>query len=133
VPAIGSNVSRLFHLNQNSRTLLIGAAAAAAMSSIFKAPIAAIVFAVEIFSLDLTLVSLIPLLLASVSAILTSYFFLGDDSILHFQLKDKFTLIDTGYYILLGLSCGLISIYFSKVYFAIGRFFGNSKNPFIRS
>ena len=127
--SIGSNVSRLFHLNQNSRTLLIGAAAAAAMSSIFKAPIAAIVFAVEIFSLDLTLVSLIPLLLASVSAILTSYFFLGDDSILHFQLKDKFILIDTGYYILLGLSCGLISIYFSKVYFAIGRFFGGFKKP----
>ncbi|MFC2109575.1 chloride channel protein [Bacteroidota bacterium] len=130
--AIGSNISRVFHLNQTSRTLLIGAAAAAAMSSIFKAPIAAIVFAVEIFSLDLTLVSLIPLLLASISAILTSYFFLGDDSLLHFQLKDKFTLMDTGFYVILGVTCGLISVYFSKVYFGISNFFSKFTNPYKR-
>ncbi len=130
--AIGSNVSRVFHLNQKSRTLLIGAAAAAAMSSIFKAPIAAIIFAVEIFSLDLTLVSLIPLLLSSISAILTSYFFLGDDTILHFNLEDKFTLKDTAYYLVLGVFCGLTSIYFSKVYFVIGEFFSKFKNPYYR-
>ncbi len=69
------NLSRLLHLNQSTRNLLIGCAAAGAMASIFKAPIAAIIFAIEVFSLDLTLVSLIPLLLASVSAIITSYFF----------------------------------------------------------
>jgi CIC family chloride channel protein len=130
--AIGSNISRVFHMNQSSRTLLIGAAAAAAMSAIFKAPIAAIVFAVEIFALDLTLTSLIPLLLSSISAILTSYFFLGDDSLLHFQLKDKFILTDTIYYIILGISCGVISVYFSKVYFAISAFFSKYKNPYKR-
>ncbi len=99
--ALGSNFSRLFHLNQTTRTLLIGAAAAGAMSSIFKAPIAAIVFAVEIFSLELTLASMIPLLLASITAILTSYFFLGDDVLLHFQLTDKFVLNDVFFYVLL--------------------------------
>ena len=130
--AIGSNISRVFHLNQTSRTLLIGAAAAAAMSAIFKAPIAAIIFAVEIFSLDLTLISLIPLLLSSISAILTSYFFLGDDSLLHFQLEDKFVLGDTVFYVILGVSCGLISIYFSKVYFSISDFFEKFKNPYHR-
>jgi CIC family chloride channel protein len=130
--AIGSNVARLFHMNQSSRTLLIGAAAAAAMSAIFKAPIAAIVFAIEIFSLDLTLVSLIPLLLSSISAILTSYFFLGDDSILRFELTDKFTLMDTVYYAVLGVSCGLISVYFSKVYFAISDFFSKIASPYRR-
>ena len=130
--AIGSNIARLFHMNQSSRTLLIGAAAAAAMSAIFKAPIAAIVFAIEIFSLDLTLVSLIPLLLSSISAILTSYFFLGDDSILRFELTDKFTLIDTIYYAILGVSCGLISVYFSKVYFVISDFFSKITSPYIR-
>jgi len=130
--AIGSNVSRLFHLNRSTRTLLIGAAAAAAMSSIFKAPIAAIVFAIEIFSLDLTMVSLIPLLLSSISAILTSYFFLGDNSILRFELTDKFTLIDTAYYVALGVSCGLISVYFSKIYFLIGDFFSKVANPYKR-
>jgi chloride channel protein, CIC family len=130
--AIGSNVARVFHLNQATRTLLIGASAAAAMSAIFKAPIAAIIFAVEIFSLDLTLASLIPLLLSSISAILTSYFFLGDDSILHFQLKDKFMLVDTLYYVLLGVVCGLTSIYFSKVYFTFGKLFSKVLNPYVR-
>lgn len=130
--AIGSNVARLFHLNRSTRTLLIGAAAAAAMSSIFKAPIAAIVFAIEIFSLDLTLVSLIPLLLSSISAILTSYFFLGDNTLLRFELTDKFTLVDTAYYGVLGVSCGLISVYFSKVYFAISSFFSKFASPYKR-
>lgn len=74
--AISSNLSRILHLNQATRTLLIGCAAAGAISALFNAPIAAIIFAIEVFSLDLTLISLIPLLLASVSAIITTYFFL---------------------------------------------------------
>ena len=115
--ALGSNFARLMHLNQTTRTLLIGAAAAGAMSSIFKAPIAAIVFAVEIFSLELTLASMIPLLLASITAVLTSYFFFGDDVLLHFKLQDKFFLNDVFFYVLLGVFTASVSIYFSKVYF----------------
>jgi chloride channel protein, CIC family len=130
--ALGSNFARLFHLNQTARTLLIGCAAAGAMSSIFKAPIAAIIFAVEIFSLELTIASMIPLLLASISAVLTSYFFFGDDVLLHFQIQDKFELNDVLFYILLGISSALTSIYFSKVYFAIGNFFKRFKNPYKR-
>jgi len=121
--ALGSNFARLMHLNQTTRTLLIGAAAAGAMSSIFKAPIAAIVFAVEIFSLELTLASMIPLSLASITAVLTSYFFFGDDVLLHFNIEDKFQLNDVIFYILLGVSSAAVSIYFSKVYFRIGAFF----------
>lgn len=130
--ALGSNFARLFHLNQTARTLLIGCAAAGAMSSIFKAPIAAIVFAVEIFSLELTLVSMIPLLLASITAILTSYFFFGDDVLLHFQIQDKFVLNDVFFYVLLGVATAAISIYFSKAYFNIGDQFKRFKNPYIR-
>ncbi|WP_457616806.1 chloride channel protein [Lutibacter sp.] len=130
--ALGSNFSRLFHLNQTTRTLLIGAAAAGAMSSIFKAPIAAIVFAVEIFSLELTMASMIPLLLASITAVLTSYFFFGDDVLLHFQLQDKFQLNDVLFFILLGVSSATTSIYFSKVYFKISDFFKKFKNPYKR-
>ncbi|HHC80047.1 MAG TPA: chloride channel protein [Flavobacteriia bacterium] len=130
--ALGSNFARLVHLNQSSRTLLIGAAAAGAMSSIFKAPIAAIVFAVEIFSLDLTLASMIPLLLASITAILTSYFFLGDDVLLHFQLQDKFVLKDVVFFILLGISSAITSIYFSKMYFGISDFFEKISSPIKR-
>ena len=130
--ALGSNFARLFHLNQTTRTLLIGAASAGAMSSIFKAPIAAIVFAVEIFSLELTLASMIPLLLASITAVLTSYFFLGDDVLLHFQLQDKFHLDDVLFYILLGIFTAGISIYFSKVYFKISDLFKRFKNPYYK-
>jgi len=130
--ALGSNFARFFHLNQTTRTLLIGAAAAGAMSSIFKAPIAAIVFAVEIFSLELTLASMIPLLLASITAVLTSYFFFGDDILLHFNLQDKFQLYDVLFYVLLGVSSAAVSIYFSKVYFKIGAFFKKFENPYKR-
>lgn len=128
--ALGSNFARLFHLNQTTRTLLIGAAAAGAMAAIFKAPIAAIVFAVEIFSLELTLASMIPLLLASITAVLTSYFFLGDDVLLHFNLADKFVLSDVSFYVFLGVASALASIYFSKVYFNIGAFFKKIKSPY---
>jgi CIC family chloride channel protein len=128
--ALGSNFAQLFRLSQTTKTLLIGAAAAGAMSSIFKAPIAAIVFAVEIFSLELTLASMIPLLLASITAVLTSYFFLGDDVLLHFNIQDKFELNDVLFYISLGVFTSLISVYFSKVYFAIAAFFRKIKNPY---
>ncbi|PKP28803.1 MAG: chloride channel protein [Bacteroidetes bacterium HGW-Bacteroidetes-18] len=130
--ALGSNFARFFHLNQTTRTLLIGAAAAGAMSSIFKAPIAAIVFAVEIFSLELTLASMIPLLLASITAVLTSYFFFGDDVLLHFNLDDKFVLNDVLFYVLLGITSAATSIYFSKVYFAISDFFKKFASPYKR-
>ncbi|WP_373057681.1 chloride channel protein [Zunongwangia sp. H14] len=130
--SLGSNISRMFLLNQASRTLLIGCAAAGAMSSIFKAPIAAIIFAIEVFSLDLTLSSLLPLLLASVSAILTSYFFFGSQLILPFELKDKFIISEVPYYVLLGILASLVSIYFSKVYFSVHKLFEKTNSPLLR-
>ncbi|MEZ4777879.1 MAG: chloride channel protein [Flavobacteriaceae bacterium] len=127
--AFSSNLSRLLHLNQATRTLLIGCAAAGAMSSIFKAPIAAIIFAVEVFSLDLTLASLIPLLLASISAIITSYFFFGDDILLPFSIEDKFALKDVPFYILLGIIAGFVSIYFTEMYDRIQKVFDKINSP----
>jgi len=130
--AVSSNLSRLFHLNQSTRTLLIGCAGAGAMSAIFKAPIAAIIFAVEVFSLDLTLVSMVPLLLASVSAITTSYFFLGTDVLLPFKITDRFTTNDIPFYILLGLVACMVSIYYTKMYSKIQDFFGKIASPIKR-
>ncbi len=121
--ALGSNTARLFHMNTKTRMLLIGCASAGAMASMFKAPIAAIVFAIEIFSLDIAFTSLVPLLLASVSAVVTSYFFLGTDVLLRFELIDKFEINDILFYIVLGLVTGLVSVYFSKVFFSISNFF----------
>ena len=100
--ALGSYVSQLFHMNAKTRMLLIGCATAGAMSSMFKAPVAAIIFAVEIFSLDLAFASLVPLLLASVSAVITSYFFFEKDALFGFKLIDAFQTKDIFYYIILG-------------------------------
>lgn len=130
--ALSSNLSRLLHMNQATRTLLIGCAAAGAMSSIFKAPIAAIIFAVEVFSLDLTLVSMIPLLLASVSAIITSYFFFGNDILLPFSIEDEFTISDIPFYIILGVIAGFVSIYFTETYERFQKFFEKIGSPIKR-
>ena len=104
--AISSNVARLFHLNQTSRTLLIGCASAGALSAIFKAPIAAIIFAIEVFSLDLTIASMMPLLLASLSAIITSRFFFGSDVLLPFKIEDAFTINNIPFYLILATATG---------------------------
>tara|TARA_B100000767_G_scaffold275688_1_gene314315 strand:- start:610 stop:2403 length:1794 start_codon:yes stop_codon:yes gene_type:complete len=121
--SIASNLSRLLHLNQATRSLMIGCAAAGAMSAIFKAPIAAIIFAIEVFSLDLTLTSLLPLLFASVSALLTTYFFFGSTRLLPFELIDLFNLNHIGYYMIFGVVAGLSAIYFTQVYLWIEQFF----------
>ncbi len=130
--SIGSNISRLFLMNQTSRTLLIGCAAAGAMSSIFNAPIAAIIFAIEVFSLDLTLASLLPLLTASVSAVLTSYFFFGNEIILPFQLKDAFAISEVPYYILLGILAAACSVYFTRVHFKLMKTMVKIRSKFVR-
>ncbi|MEZ4793698.1 MAG: chloride channel protein, partial [Gelidibacter sp.] len=130
--AIGSNISRWFHMNQYTRNLLVTCAAAGAMSSIFKAPIAAIVFAIEVFSLDLTLASLLPLLLASLSAIFTSYFFFGEDILLPFKIEDSFHLADVPFYLVLGIMAAVVSIYFTEVYDRVQKLFDKIGSPFKR-
>ncbi len=126
--AISSNIAQMLHLNQKNRNLLIGAAAAGALSSIFKAPIAAIIFAVEVFSLDLTVVSMLPLLIASVSAILTSYLFFGSQTILPFEITQGFTAKHLPFYLLLGAATGLVSIYFTFIYERIQNLFEKLKS-----
>lgn len=128
--AISSNLSRLLHVDKKTRTLLIACATAGAVASMFKSPIAAIVFAVEVFSLDLTFASLLPLLIASISSVLTSYFFLGDEVLFDFTISDKFTINDTAFYIILGICTGIASIYFTKIYFAIYSFFDRFSTRF---
>jgi len=127
--AISSNVARLLHINAKTRSLLIACASAGAIASIFQSPIAAIIFAVEVFSLDLTMISMLPLLLASISGVLTSYFFLGDESLFSFSITEKFEIKDTFFYIVLGVGTAFSSIYFTKMYFGILAFFDRFKSP----
>ena len=127
--AVSSNLSRLFHIDAKTRTLLVACASAGAIASIFQSPIAAIIFAVEVFTLDLTMMSMLPLLLASISGVLTSYFFLGNEVLFSFSLSEGFKLEDTAFYILLGVGTGFASIYFTKMYFRILSLFKKLKSP----
>ncbi len=128
--AISTNLGKLFHIDSKTRTLLIGCATAGAISSIFKSPIAGVIFAVEVFSLNLSFTLLLPLLIASISAILTSYFFLGDELLFSFTISEKFEIKDTLFYIVLGVGTAFASIYFTKIYFAILSFFDRFKTRF---
>jgi len=127
--AISSNLGRLFHVNAKTRSLLIACASAGAIASIFQSPIAAIIFAVEVFSLDLTMISMLPLLLASISGVLTSYFFLGNEVLFDFNLEESFKIKDTFFYIILGVGTAFVSIYFTRMYFAILKLFKPLKSP----
>jgi CIC family chloride channel protein len=108
---------------------LIACASAGAIASVFQSPIAAIIFAVEVFSLDFTVLSLLPLLFASISGVLTSYFFLGDETLFYFNITEKFEIRDTFFYILLGVGTAFASIYFTKMYFGILNIFKRFRSP----
>lgn len=130
--AIGSGVGQVFRLNYRQITHMLAFASAAALAAIFKAPIAAIVFALEVIMIDLTMVSLVPLLLASVTAVLTSYVFMGRGAIYAIQSVDPFTYSDLIWYALLGVFAGFISIYFTKVYIHITKLFSEIKSWYKR-
>lgn len=114
--AIGSNVGRVLRLDYRRITLLVGCASAAAMSAIFKSPIAAIIFALEVLMLDLTMAALVPLLISSVTAALVSYAFMGQFTVYDFQVVKQFSLGNIPFYVLLGVLAGLISLSFTKIY-----------------
>ena len=130
--AWGSNIGRLLGLNYKQVVAILGMASAAAMSAIFKAPIAAIVFALEVILFDLTMTALVPLLVASITAALTSYFFLGTDVLYTFEVASKFKLAETPYYFGLGLFAALVSVYFIKLYVFSGKVFGKIKGWFLK-
>ncbi|MCD6597309.1 MAG: chloride channel protein [Bacteroidales bacterium] len=121
--AIGSNFARLLNLNYRQVTLLLGCASAGAMAAIFKAPIAAIVFALEVIMINLTMTSVIPLLISSVSGVITSYLFLGRDTLYPVEIIDSFDLSDIFFYIGLGIITGLASLYFIRMYIFIAGLF----------
>lgn len=111
--AIGSNVAQAVRFGHKRTTLLIGCGAAAAIAAIFKAPIAGLIFALEVLMLDLTMASIIPLLFAAVTGAIFSAFFMGEQVEFYFTLKDAFNYTAIPFYILLGITTGLVSLYFS--------------------
>ena len=112
--AIGSNLARLFRLDYKTTTLMIGCGAAGAIAGIFEAPIAGAIFVLEILMLDLTLTTLIPLLITTVTASLVSFLLMGNEVLFSFTLSNPFILRHIPFYILLGGFTGLVSVYFIR-------------------
>lgn len=113
--AIGSNLGRLFGLDAKRVMLLVGCGAAGAVSGIFKAPIAGLVFTLEVLMFDFTLGSLLPLLVSCVTAAAVTFFISGTDNLFEFHLTSGFAIERLPAYISLGIFCGFISLYFTRV------------------
>jgi CIC family chloride channel protein len=107
-------------------------ACSGALAAIFKSPIAAIVFSVEVIMIDLTMASVIPLLIASVTAVLTSYFFLGSAVLYPFEIQEMLLMKHIPYYILLGIFAGMISVYFTRIYVFVENFFTRIRRWWMR-
>ncbi|MFV0418427.1 MAG: chloride channel protein [Dysgonomonas sp.] len=112
--AIGSNLGRLFKVEQRYLMLLIGCGAAGAIAGIFKAPIAGLVFVVEVLMLDLTTFTVLPLLVTSVTAATISYMTMGTTAMFSYAHTQDFALERIPYVILLGIFCGIVSLYFTR-------------------
>ena len=123
--AIGSNIGRLARLNYKHTTLLLCCGAGAALAAIFKAPITCVVFVLEILMLDITAGSVIPLLIASITATTMAFMLRGFDPILAVTLApaDAFELWQIPLFILLGVLCGLMAWYFTSMNSRVGGFF----------
>jgi len=130
--AIGSAIGEYFKLNYRNITLLVGCGAAGAISGIFKAPIAGIVFTLEVLMLDLTISSIVPLLISSVTAATVAYFLMGDEVLLSFSLTEAFNIRNIPWYILLGVVSGFISLFFSKMTLLLEGGYEKIKNDYIR-
>lgn len=130
--AIGSNIARVFKLSHRNMILLIGCGASGAIAAIFNAPIAGVIFALEVLMLDLTTASLVPLLLASITGTITAKLLMGESILFSFELTDNFQVSDTPFYLMLGLFCGLISVYFNRLDMFIEGSMARFKNSYVR-
>lgn len=113
--SIGSNLGQLFKMDNKTLMLLVGCGAAAAIAGIFKAPIAGLVFTLEVLMVDLSMASLLPILVASVTATCFTYIFMGSNSLFSFHLDGEWIVERVPACILLGVSCGLVSLYFIRM------------------
>lgn len=122
--SIGSGLAKIFRLDYKTTTLLIGCGAAGAIAGIFEAPIAGAIFAIEILMLDLTLTTLIPLMITTVTASLVAYLLMGNEVLFNFILKSPFVPGHTPYYLLLGAFTGLVSVWFIRGSIGIEKLLG---------
>ena len=131
--AIGSNLGQMFKMDNKTLMLLVGCGAAAAIAGVFKAPIAGLVFTLEVLMIDLTMASLLPILISGVTATCFTYIFSNGDSLFRFHLDGTWMMERVPAYILLGVFGGIISLYFIRTMNACEGIFGRLKErPYAR-
>ena len=131
--AIGSNLAKLFKMDARTAMLLVGCGATAAISGIFKAPIAGLVFTLEVLMLDLTMASLLPILIASVTATCFSYIFVGSEALFTYHMDSAWDIQRVPPYIILGVFCGIVGLYFMRTMTACENMFANMKrHPYLK-
>ena len=128
--AIGSNLGSVFKMEHRTLMLLVGCGAAGAIAGIFKAPIAGLVFTLEVLMIDLTMTSLLPLLISAVTAATVSYITTGTEAMFKFHLDQPFEMERIPYVIMLGIFCGLVSLYFTRAMNSVEGLFGKLKSPY---
>ena len=130
--AIGSNLGKFFKLDQKTLLLMVGCGAAGAIGGIFKAPIAGLVFTLEVLMLDMTMTSIAPLLISSITATSLSYFLTGNEFLFEFTKYEPFSVTRIPQLILLGVICGFVSLYFTRGMNFLEGFFRSVKSPLIK-
>lgn len=131
--AIGSNLGQKFRMSPRILMILVGCGAAAGIAGIFKAPIAGVLFTLEVLMIDLTTVSVMPLLIASITSTVIAYIYTGYEFEFFFAQTEDFYISRIPYVILLGLACGFVSLYFTKVMNMMEGFFRRFRNPWMKT
>ncbi|MBO7100624.1 MAG: chloride channel protein [Bacteroidales bacterium] len=130
--AIGSNIGRWFRLSPRSVRLLLGCGAAGAIAGIFKAPLAGILFVLEVLLFDLTATTALPLLISTLTAATVAYFLMGTGVQFKFDIGEQFALSQLPFYMVLGVFCAAVSLYFLRVTDRVEGWFARRRSPWLR-